>query len=403
MIQSRSCRFSKPVVWCALVFLGQVSSGRAMELGENLQMHGFVSQALVHTSDNRVGGGSDDGVGADMREMGVNMSWRPNPDWLLSAQVLSRWAGATDDGTPGLDYGFVDYAAFNDGLTRMGVRLGKVKNPLGFYNTTRDVAHTRPGVIMPQSMYLDRVRDFYLAAPGVSLYGLHALENTEVAWTLNYMRPEADDVDLEYLFLLNDWSGRFEGRPSWIGQIMLDQDGGQWRLGLTLGDVGVKYQRGGSLDPVQAGRSNLSTWALSAQANLEDWSLTGEYSRTRNEGSGFGPLLAGVEDPNTVEGWYLQATWRPREDWHVYLRRDVFYLDKDDRDGSRFQAQSGAPAHLIYGRGWTAGLRRDLGNWSFWGEWARTTGTVWLSPQEGALSSQKKDWDMLLLQAAWRF
>jgi inorganic pyrophosphatase len=52
-----------------------------------------------------------------------------------------------------LDYGFVDRTLLADGDDQVGLRLGKIKNPIGFFNTTRDVAHTRPGIIMPQSIY----------------------------------------------------------------------------------------------------------------------------------------------------------------------------------------------------------------------------------------------------------
>lgn len=387
----------------ALLALDPLTS-TALELGENVQMHGFISQSVVHTSDNRVGGGSDDGLATDMRELGLNLSWRPNSDWMVSAQALSRWAGAADEGHLRLDYGFVDRTLFSDGETHVGLRLGKVKNPLGFYNTTRDVAHTRPGATIPQSIYLDRVRNFYLASPGASLHGLHTLDSWEANWSLNFVRPEADDEDLEHLLLLNDWSGRVQGRASWLGQLMLDQDGGRWRFGLTLGNINMRYKPSGPFDPIQSGEHNLDTWVLSAQRNTEKWSLTAEYSQIENKVGDYGfafPVFAIRNSTNIVESWYVQGLWRPAPDWSVYLRRDEIYLNKDDKDGVLFELLFPGKGHTNYGKSWTLGARYDLGAWSLWAEWARVEGSLWLSPQE--MPNPKKDWDMLLLQAAWRF
>lgn len=413
MIRSISSKWnSVPWVCVTLLTLWRAPAA-AVDFGEHTQVHGFVSQSLVHTTDNRVGGGSDDGVGMDLRELGLNVSWRPDPDWMLSAQALSRWAGKPDEGGLRLDYGFLNRTLFADGASHLGLRVGKIKNPLGFYNTTRDVAHTRPGAAMPQSIYLDRVRNFYLAAPGVSLYGLNTLERWEVNWSLNGFVPVADDVDLENLLLGADWPGHLEGETSWLGQLMFDLNGGRWRLGVSAGNVGVRYQRAGVADPALAGQSDLNTWTVSAQKNTSDWSLTAEYSQTHNQGQGYGsvPGLPLAQRGNTVEAWYVQGTWRITPTWAAHLRRDVLYIDKDDQDGSRFYQLSldplnspiPLPPHMMFGKGWTLGLRHDMGNWSIWGEWSRVSGTAWLSPQDTPLLAQQKNWDMLHLQAAWRF
>lgn len=173
----------------------------AAMLGEDVQVHGFVSQSIVHTGDNHFGGDSDDSLAFDMRELGINLSWRPDPDWMLSAQAVSRWAGETDDGSPRLDYGFLDRALLS-GENRLGIQIGKVKRPYGLFNVTRDVAHTRPGVLLPQSIYLDLIRNFVLAAPGASIYGGHEWPSSSLSWQASLMRPEVDDRDLTQFMIV---------------------------------------------------------------------------------------------------------------------------------------------------------------------------------------------------------
>lgn len=163
MMRSRSSPFNKALL--ALYVLLHVIPAAAQELGDGVQAHGFVSQSLVYTSDNNVGGDSDDGIASELRELGANLSWRVHPDWLISAQALARWAGSSDEGDLRLDYGFVDHTLYSNGEDQLGIRIGKIKNPYGFYNTTRDVAHTRPGILLPQAVYIDELRNTFLAAP----------------------------------------------------------------------------------------------------------------------------------------------------------------------------------------------------------------------------------------------
>jgi len=390
---------NKATCFLAVALMLSLPTAWAVELGQGVQAHGFLSQSLVYTSDNRVGGHSDDGVATDMREIGGNLSWRPSADWLLSGQLLARWAGASDGGDLRLDYGFVDRGLIANGDSAVGVRLGKIKNPYGFFNTTRDVAHTRPGIIMPQSIYPDRVRNFFLAAPGIGLYGNHESAKGTLSWQASFLRPEVDDPDLT-LFILPRNAGHFSGKPSWLAQAMMDSEGGRWRVGLSLGQMAMKYHPG-TVDPFTAGETRLPSWVLSLEHNQEHWSVTTEYSQTGVHSSGYSS--PGLEKDNTTETWYLQATHRFGGGWQGFLRYDVFYIDKDDRDGTAFAALNPAPARIRYAKDWTVGVRRDIGRWAWSGEWHHVDGAAWLSPTDTPTAASKQKWDMLLLQGAWYF
>ncbi|MEP6880205.1 MAG: hypothetical protein ABI865_15310, partial [Nitrosospira sp.] len=115
-------------------------------LPANLQIHGFASQSWLMSSDknNFFGKSSSDSGSFDFRELGLNASMRPLTRLQFSAQMMSRRAG---DGSPGnirLDYGFIDYTYFSGENSQLGIRLGRMKTPLGLYNDTRDVPFTRP-------------------------------------------------------------------------------------------------------------------------------------------------------------------------------------------------------------------------------------------------------------------
>lgn len=370
---------------------------------DRLQVHGFFSQSAVHTDNNNVGGDSDGGWGLDIREMGANISYRPDADWLFSGQALARWAGNTDEGKPRLDYAFMDRTLFSGEDTRVGLQVGKVKNGYGFFNTTRDVAHTRPGILMPQSIYLDRVRNFFLASPGVSLYGNNRGRVWDTSWSLNLMQPDTKSEDLEHLFTLRALPGEFRGQSSWLAQIMTDLDGGRFRVGLSFGTVSTRYHPA-AIDLLGPGEQSLRPRLLSLEWNEEKWSLTTEYEQVKNRGYGYGLGGVGPEDPNTVEAWYVQGTYRVDANLHVYVRRDEFYFDKNDKTGAAFAAANPlVPRHVLYAKDWVLGVRREWRDWSLSTEIHQVDGTAWLSPMDTPIANQKGDWHMLLFQAAYRF
>jgi hypothetical protein len=386
----------------ALLIAGLAASwpGQAMDLGATVQVHGFLSQALAHSSANNVGGDSADGLAADLRDLGANLSWRPTPDWLVSAQGLMRWAGATDNGSPRLDYAFLD-RSFTLGEDRVGIQIGKIKNPYGFYNTTRDVAQTRPGVILPQSIYFDRIRDFFLAAPGVSFYGEHNGRDVSLTWHAGVIRPEVDDKELKYLFLLGDRPGHFKGKTTFLAQGLLEFDNARWRLGLSVWDNSMRYEPG--TDVIGSGTNEQDSTVLSLEHNREDWSFTGEYAQLRIRGKDYALIF---NTDHIAQAWYVQTTWRFRPHWQAYGRYDVFYADKDDKSGAAFSAGSGGivPAYLRYARDKTFGVRFDPDlSWSLFAEFHHVDGDAWLSSQDNPISQLERKWNLLLIQAAYRF
>ena len=370
---------------------------------ERLQLHGYLSQTAVHTSDNNFGGKSSSGVAWDIRELGANFSYRPDADWLISGQALARWAGEMDDGEPRIDYAFIERSVLSAEDSRLKLMVGKIKNPYGLYNATRDVSHTRPGVLMPQAVYLDRMRNFFLAAPGASIRGEHEADRYSVNWQLSGMRMEADDPELKYLFVPlpanpAETPGKLDGSASWLGQVMVDLDGGKWRGGLSFGDVGMKYEpRLGS--PYPAGKVHLQPITLSLQHNAEHLTLTTELSRTR--------VINQISARTFfTDGWYVQATWRFLPRWQGWLRQESLYFDKDLKDGSAYSQIFLEPL-LGNSQAWVMGVRYDpTPQWSISAEAHRVSGAAMLSPQDnfGPIGSRfTRDWDMFLLQATYRF
>jgi len=204
--------------WPALILWpGLCGPALALEIFEGFQMHGFLSQGYFLTSDhNNLFGESTHGGSLGFTEIGVNASWVPRPDVQLAIQGLSRRAGGAAEGEPELDFALLDYAAVETADRRLGVRVGRVRLPFGLYNDTRDVAFTRPSILLPQSIYFDRVRELAISGDGILFYG-----EERGSWgnfTLEFLGPYFQRIGSENseLSLFNsELPGDLESRVSW--------------------------------------------------------------------------------------------------------------------------------------------------------------------------------------------
>lgn len=231
MIASKSFRWNECRAVAAV--LGTVVMGLSADAQsdeqvlDTLQVHGFLSQALVITDDNNFFGHSSRDEGSlEFTEVGLNVSLRPHQDVLVAAQVLSRRAGGDiSDAEPKLDYGLIDYQMISNQQRNFGVQLGRIKNPFGFYNQTRDVAFTRPSILLPQSIYFDRTRSMALTGDGVTFYLEERLNNGVLRGQVGLGEPQAGD-DLNQTLQLNRIAGTFDPQQSAIAQVRYEHDGG---------------------------------------------------------------------------------------------------------------------------------------------------------------------------------
>lgn len=371
-------------------------------LPDGVQLHGFASQAVITTDHNNFFGNSEGRASLGFTELGANISWRINPSLQLAVQAVSRRAGETGNGSPRLDYATLDYTAFASEDGRYGLYLGKIKNPYGLYNETRDVASTRPGILLPQSIYLDRARNFVLSSPGLGWYAEKSLPVGDLGLQISAIRPDATDKETEAVFLGKDQPGKLKGGTSYIGRLMLERDSGRIKLALTGVSINAYYQPGVP-DTLQAGRIGFDSWVLSGQYNAENWVLTSEYAKGRTREKNFGsPFLSGT---TTGSGYYLQGEYHLTRKWTALTRYDVTYLDNADRDGQVFHSITGLPAHMRFAKDWSAGLTYNASHdWMLRGEFHRVDCTAWLPYSDNTNpQATAQRWNMWLLQAAFRF
>jgi len=189
-----------------LVICAQRPDARADDVptDESLQLHGFVSQGALLTTDNNFLAKSERGS-LEFTEAAVNVTKTFDERLRTGVQLFVRDLGAEGNYSAKFDFLYLDFR-WRDWL---GFRAGRVKLPYGLYNDTSDVDAVQPVVLLPQSVYSITSRDFLFAQTGVELYGYRnvgdagALSYNAYAGTLYFALPSSNayitKVDVPYI------------------------------------------------------------------------------------------------------------------------------------------------------------------------------------------------------------
>lgn len=391
-------------ILAAAILAGSSAFADDMPRGRTFQIHGFLSQAYLQSSKNNFFGESSGKGTFDFRELGINASWSPHSRILTAVQGVSRWAGEGDEGKPRIDYGFLDYKVLSEQDGALGIRMGRIINPSGLYNDTRDVAFTRPSILLPQSIYFDRVRDVALSSDGVQLYAESRQDLGDFSLQTSMARPRVKGEETELALMGRNYPGELQAATSYIWRLGYDKDGGLVRAGISGARVNIDYESGGSSDQLSDGDIAFSPLFFSAQYGPERWSLTAEYAlrpfKLRN--------LGRLNTETTGESYYLQGTLTLLEDLEGIARYDVLYTDKNDRDGKEFEQATGgrAPAHSRFAKDLTLGLRYDLTpSIMLRGEFHNIDGTAWITRLDNPkdINETKRHWNLYSFLISFRF
>ncbi len=359
------------------------------------QLHGFAAQGFVLTEGNNLFGDSRQGS-HDFYELGVNGTVAFSPALIASAQVLLRDAGSTDDEGLRLDYALVDYQFFSEPTGNAGLRLGRVKNPIGLFNETRDVVFTRPGILLPQSTYLDGVgvRGLLFSSDGGQVYGSRSLGGHDLSAVFGYA-PERDARGEESRVLSGGVPPPGDIRVGDLYFGRLQDEWGGWHAALSYVQGGASLSQSG----VELATVDAEIWVASLRYVDARYSVTGEYSLLRTRGrSGPAPVKS------TSDGAYVQLDYRLGQDWTVYGRLDTSFSDRNDRDGRKFEAQTGADRGRRYAYDGMLGLRwLPDEHWGVWGEGHLIDGASTVAGLDNPDASRDPQWSALLLMVGYRF
>ncbi len=394
-------KFYLQIVFFVFILSG-IKHSYAIHLSEKFQVHGFLTQGAFYTTDNNYNGESENKVSFDQTEIGLNALWQVAKKVSFSAQGLFRRAGKTDNGSIRLDYALINIDLFNSLQSQLGIRLGRVKNPIGLYNETRDMAFTTPSILLPQSIYHDRIRSLYLSSDGGQFFADYQLGSGWLSIKANYGLPQNDNDELRTSILGPFAYGELNAdKASIFTQVSYNIESNKYIVAVSYANIPLNY-KAISEDIFSPGSIKFSPYVFSAQYNGDKISLTGEYYYSRNYFKDFGPFYPDLS--SVTIGWYLQGAYRLSDKWQATLRYDVNQLNRDDPSGSFFE-NIGLPHHMTFTKDWMIGLRWDITpRMMLRGEYHKINGTSWLPNTDNPDRNQTQQyWEMFSLQFSYRF
>lgn len=321
-----------------------------------VDIHGFISQGYLTTTDNYFQTDTSDGKFA-FNEVGINFGKALTENLRFGIQLFARDFGDISNNEIQVDWGFADYR-FNQFF---GLRFGQIKTPHGLYNEARDIDMLRNPIFLPDSVYQELThdvfvhdiylavqgissRDLYLSLQGVGIYGYVDLNTIggisyQAVYGTQSIEPnvnigqrqieiftdlipsdvipsdslESDSVDVKYKYAGNlVWDTPFDGL----------------RLGFSLDNVqltansrftrDIEFQPSGGGDPipfVSAGElataeyEKLENWVYSVEYTWDNLILSAEYIRT-NKDYKINVSQLNVSRESEPLGWYIGGAYR---------------------------------------------------------------------------------------------
>jgi hypothetical protein len=410
----------------------ELSASEKSEWFNDNRLEGFVSLSAMYSSDYNFMSESDDNVSADMWEAGALFSTRVYEQLRFSGQLLGRKVSEESGGDLRIDYAFFSLPLYTSMENQVSMRLGRIRSSYGFYNETRDIPHTRTGIIMPQSIYYDVTRNSLFAADGIELITSHEVYGQPLTFQAFFSKPVADDEELKERSDLNP--SNLKGDKSLMVKLSYGSEFEGWRAALTyyrpeytldvnpvlsFDSSAIGLPPGSTINAqIYGDDSSLTSEAVlsSLEYNQIDWAITTEYSRSKIKSQvnvDLNQTLSGLiftPTPTQVnalqvlaadnikylgyeESFYIQGLYRWDEQFESYLRYDSNRLRE-----SSFADPTGHWVDINIGSTW-----RPDSNWLVRGELHYIDGWSRLFNRDNTGTRNNRYWHAAALQVAYRW
>lgn len=162
-----------PMLLCSLLAstAGAQEANTSAEDVFAVDVHAFVSQGFILTTDNDYLAPNTTSGSFQLSEVGINFTKQLGDQFRVGVQLFAQnfLSGGNYDAI--LDWFYLDYQ-WTDWL---GFRAGRIKLPFGIYNEFNDIDSARLPILLPQSTYPLQARQFLFALTGLELHGFARL------------------------------------------------------------------------------------------------------------------------------------------------------------------------------------------------------------------------------------
>lgn len=382
-------------------------------------VRGYLSQTYSNTSDQvNYGGESQDGA-FDIRNLGVNFS----NDYLFdrarfAGQATYRSFGEVDDGSLELDFLVLDFSLLQDFDYRLWLELGRLKTEFGFYISGWDVAHARPFVLLPITLYEESYREFLYSADGLRSalrYYWRGYWQAE----LFFGKPSGDAEKFADIFRQEIFNQdiRVEDIGNLHGaSLFYESEQGFFKSYLGYAKSETPFAFGPlvtfGLAP-EDGAADMVWTTLGLKFNYKLLYLIGEarYGEIDIRSAIPQGLLRLLPDYARELSFlkpfsfYVAAGYRVSNSLEIYTYYGETWADQGDRRGEHLSSITGIAPSLFFLRTVSLGARWDLSKRAMVGvQWHRSHGQTVLSSRDNEdVFALPEQWDMLNLIFSYHF
>ncbi len=417
---------------------------------DGIQIHGFISQGYLKSSDNNFLGRTAEGT-FEFNEVGLNFSTELTDNLRVGMQFFARDLGYLGNDNIVVDWAYGDYRYFD----WFGVRGGKMKMPLGLYNEIRDIDMLRTSILMPQGVYNESWRDTFNAIKGIGIYGttrigvLGSISYQGQIGVLN-VGPETgmnkyiedqlfahmDEYKLSTSYVANlAWETPLQGFKLATSVFSSDmtisgitEDSDFWR-NQTINAVGDVLETYGLDRPqsyeealaiaetfgvdadlvgipiIQELNDNFGLW-FSGEFTYENLILAAEYFTLSTQVATSNPDLGELRSfENELGGFYGSIGYRFNNWFEAASYYSEYYTDLSDKDGKGYAGVYGLPASNSYLKDTALSLRFDVNShWIIKVEGHSMNGTaVMFRQDQDDPKDVKKDWMLFAGKLTYNF
>ena len=271
---------------------------------KSLKINGFVAQGIIQAKDSNFV--TDDGdVSLKLTEVGINSTYRINSSFRLAGQAVYLEGGNRYADGFRVDYLFLEWQLLNSPNWQIKTQIGRNKNYHWLYSSTRDVPHTRPSIVLPQSLYFDVFRDVALGVDGLALI---AQTNNELGeWDINFSYGNSRISDEQKENLLGAAaSGKLKHDIDTQFSLYWRPKLSNFQFGFSLLDADFSYKQGDN-DTLFTGDETSQRIMFNFLYQGQRWEIASEVMRERVIVENM--LFPGFSSDVTAEGGYLQARY----------------------------------------------------------------------------------------------
>lgn len=254
---------------------------------QNIQFGGFLSQGYLDSTNNNYPVDTKGGT-FDFREYALNASKTFGTHFRLAAQVYGEKFGKYGDDRPILDWAVADY----NFRPEFGIQVGKLKYPRSLYSDVLDLDVVRPFVLLPQSFYDTRLRDFQASFNGAMFYGSVGVGKSTFDYKVFYGKiPLRNDSGVADYF---NTTSLYANPPGATVVKLQDVRGAalMWNTPINGLRIGTTYSSVSNLEvdgafkavpkfPVGIDLTRTDYTAGSAEYTNGPWTINGEYMAQR--------------------------------------------------------------------------------------------------------------------------